>query len=726
MPARSAVMPLVLLALAGLTVVAYWPGLHGGFLFDDFANLPALGSSGPITNWPTFWRYITSGVADPTGRPLTMLTFLVDAQDWPASPFPFKRTNLILHLVNGALLFCLLQRLGRLGPLLANASPDRSAAKDAAPGFWRADLAAALGAALWTLHPLWISTTFYIVQREAMLPATFTLLGLLAWLRGREKILSGEVLRGFGWIGLGLGLATLCGLLSKANGILLPGLALVIEYVWLRRFPADLAGVGRATDGRRDVYRRVMWIFGWVPTIGVVAYLAWSGWTGFTVQPSARSWTLEERLITEPRIIVDYLSLLWVPRPFTPGLFNDHVVVARSLLSPWTTLPSILSVLGLIGGAWALRKRFPAWALVVLFYFYGQSLESTTIPLELYFEHRNYLPAMLFFWPLALWLCGVVPATCKQLASAADDDSIRHTGIKKRPLIASLSYGPAASPSTVRQVDSAKFILALVLICGLSGMTFVRAQLWGDTHEQALLWAKLNPDSARAQTNAAQLEMTAGQPEQAIKRLDAALIEAPDQLQLALNLIGAHCMNQTLTPQVLAQAQHVMSISRDPGALLSHWFESSIDLAVDGQCQGLTLDSLEHLLRAGLANPELADEPGRHQDLLHFKGRIALARKDSIGALADFNAALDQDPRPGIALTQAALLGGAGYPAAGLSHLDHYASLKHDGAAGTAIAFGMPRVHEWVLQQQHYWPHETTRLRGTLRKDAEQAPFDHQ
>src|SRR3546814_20068069 len=105
-----------------------------------------------------------------------------------------------------------------------------------------------------------------------------------------------------------------------------------------------------------------------------------------------------------------------IPRPprFTrtytlfpyPPLFrsNDHIPASTSLWSPATTLPAILVVFGLIVGAWLLRRRRPALAAAVLFYFVGQSLESSTVALELYFEHRNYLPAMLMFWPLALWL----------------------------------------------------------------------------------------------------------------------------------------------------------------------------------------------------------------------------------------------------------------------------------------------------------------------------------
>jgi hypothetical protein len=71
-----------LFALLGLTWLAYHPGLSGGFLFDDYNNLDALGNNGPVASWPVFWRYLTSGTADPLGRPLSLLSFLIDARDW--------------------------------------------------------------------------------------------------------------------------------------------------------------------------------------------------------------------------------------------------------------------------------------------------------------------------------------------------------------------------------------------------------------------------------------------------------------------------------------------------------------------------------------------------------------------------------------------------------------------------------------------------------------------
>src|SRR5688572_2168657 len=112
-PRRSAWPWWALAGLLALAWCAYRPGLSGGFLFDDFANLPSLGAGGRIDNAAAFWRYLTSGSADPTGRPVSLLSFLIDARDWPADAAPFLRTNVLLHLLNGALLFVLLRTLGR-------------------------------------------------------------------------------------------------------------------------------------------------------------------------------------------------------------------------------------------------------------------------------------------------------------------------------------------------------------------------------------------------------------------------------------------------------------------------------------------------------------------------------------------------------------------------------------------------------------------------------------
>jgi protein O-mannosyl-transferase len=673
-------LPLLLL-LAAATWIAYAPGLHGGFLFDDFGNLPAIGATGPVDNWPTFWRYITSGTADPTGRPLTLLTFLLDARDWPAAPYAFKFTSLVLHLVNGTLLTLLLRRLGH------------EAFKTTDPH--RINLAAVVGAGFWLLHPLFASTTLYIVQREAMLPATFTLLGILAWLHGRRAVQWGRQPSGTLWIALGLGGCTILGVLSKANGALLPALALVVEYVFLRSYPPYAATDAAPADER--AYRYVMLLLAWLPTALVATYLLQQGWSGLTQGiSSVRPWTLYQRLITEPRVLLDYLDLLWLPRPFTPGLFNDHIQASASLWSPVSTLPALLAVLVLIMGAWLLRRRWPAIALAILFYFAGQSLESSTVALELYFEHRNYLPAMLMFWPLALWLCGVrMTQGSLRIASSIAAEAV-----------------PAGSTNKTAQI--AKLGLAVLILLGLGLMTHARTSLWGNSHDQALLWAKLNPGSPRAQANAAQVEMTAGHPERAVSRLLGPLTKSPDEVQLAINLFSAKCLLGHIDNSTLAASREALRTTRDPGTLLVSWFERAMEHVAHPPCPQLSYATLSSLLRSALANPYLATNPGRQQDLHYLLGRLALMQGDANTALAEFNQALDQQVRISAALKQAALLGSSGFPEQGLAHLDHLAA---EPQQADKPGIGMPRIHTWVLQHQQYWPKELAQLRATLRDD---------
>src|SRR6185312_5867643 len=142
----------------------------------------------------------------------------------------------------------------------------------------------------------------------------------------------------------------------------------------------------------RRTHLTLLIALGVIPTVIVLGYLFGTGvhglWVGGPV--GVRSWSTGQRLLTEPRVLIDYLKLLWLPRPFSTGLFNDQYIASTSWLHPATTLPAMLAVLGLIAGAWIQRVRHPALALAVLFYFAGQVLESSAIPLELYFEHRNY------------------------------------------------------------------------------------------------------------------------------------------------------------------------------------------------------------------------------------------------------------------------------------------------------------------------------------------------
>lgn len=650
----AAAIPLTILLLTAWWALA--PGLAGSFIFDDFANLPALGEYGPVDNAKTLLYYLTSGIADPTGRPIATLSFLIDANNWPADPAPFKRSNILLHLLNGWLLFTLLLRLGRY-----TTRTDRQVM-----------LAALLGTGLWLLHPLWASTVLYVVQREAMLSGTFILLGILAYLRGRDMIAARPAAAAF-WIVAGVGMCTLLALLSKPNGILLPLYIAVIEFIFLRSqtlLSEPPLALSRCL--RTAIYP---------PVFALLAYLLYCGWRGIVFGvPSFRPWTLGQRLLTEPRVLVDYLYQLIVPHPYSRGLFNDSFPISSDWLHPWTTLPALLLIAGLIACAIAWRKRYAALALAILFYFAGQLMESSTLALELYFEHRNYVPAMLLFWPLALWLT---------------------------------ESGGAAR---------VKYALATCVLLLLVVETHAAATLWGETDIQALVWAAQNPDSPRAQSFAASAERSKGRYAQAEARLRKALATQPDEIQLAINLLGARCQQGSVGSTDLAQAESALRRGRHGGPEALGWVSEAIVIVRDRKCQGLTAESLKQLIEAARENRQIRDRPRYVQSLLNLEGQIALIENKAELARQKFDAALQADPRAEAALQQAALLGSNGYAQAGLEQLALYRQLAPQ-EGGQAIR-DMGSLHAWLLYKGGYWEHEIEQMHETLIQDVHKKPID--
>jgi hypothetical protein len=209
--------------------------------------------------------------------------------------------------------------------------------------------------------------------------------------------------------------------------------------------------------------------------------------------------------------------------------------------------------------------------------------------------------------------------------------------------------------------------------------------------------------------------MSAGYPAHAAALVQPALAREPDEVQLALNLFGAQCQLGYIDPSTLIAARTALNTTRDPGTLLTSWFVRIMDQVAQPPCQQLTFQNIGGLLDAALSNPRLIAVAGRQQDLYYLKGRLALIQGDANTALIDFNRSLDLQVRVSAALEQAALLGSSGFPQQGLAHLDHYEAQRDQSPQP---AFGMPGIHEWVLQRQQYWPKELARLRATLRKDA--------
>ena len=634
---------LALLALLVLAYFVYLPGLSGGFIFDDFVNLNAIGATGPVDNWQTFLRYVTSGTADPTGRPLAMATFLIDARDWPADPRAFLTTNVLIHLLNGVLLFKLIESLGEW----VGDSPRK--------GSWNALLAAGI----WLLHPLWVSTTLYAVQREAMLPATFTILGLLAFLRGRHQWMQSNGDSGAPWMIMGIMGGTILAILSKANGILLPILALVLEST-------VVAFKQNSTRGRE------LGLLGWVllrvPTLVVLGYLL-SFLPTMHADLGVREWNIAQRILSEPRAICTYLALLAIPRSVSSGVYNDGFEPSLGLFDPATTGASLLFLVAIPFLAWRFRRSYPAACASILFFLAGHLLESTTVPLELFFEHRNYLPAILLFWPLARWISAVRVRVAIRVASAC-------------------------------------LILALMAVT-----TLQRTELWGNPSALSAISAQTNPQSSRAQVAAGMSLINAGQPARALEILEPMWDERPQDLQLALNVVSAKCAGPGLSARDVERVAQTLHQASTGLRLVHNWLTNMIEASRTNLCAGLTLPAAGIWVEAFQSNPAVTSDPGNAQDVEPLLAKLAIARHQPLVALEHFNRAFVAFPTPDVVARNVAYLASNGEYQRAIDHLDYFEAnqslLRKPG-------LGMPIIHSYVLEQQHYWPREFAVLRMKL------------
>jgi tetratricopeptide (TPR) repeat protein len=127
------------------------------------------------------------------------------------------------------------------------------------------------------------------------------------------------------------------------------------------------------------------------------------------LKPSAyahRSFTLVQRLLTEPRILVDYLHWTILPNPMVLSLYHDEFAKSTGVLSPWTTLGSMLLLAALIVIAVLVYKRNPLIALGIGWFFAGQLLTATIVPLELVYEQRMYFSSIGVLLALGALLLG--------------------------------------------------------------------------------------------------------------------------------------------------------------------------------------------------------------------------------------------------------------------------------------------------------------------------------
>jgi hypothetical protein len=440
---------LALVAIWLLGLLAFWHALDGPWLLDDVRlrdAIAALGSQGLGAlaggGWQTHLFLGESGI----GRPLAMASFGLNALV-SDEIFGFKLVNLLLHLVNGTLVYSLARLLFSVRARASAPVPELAVA------------AAALVAALvWTVHPLQVSTVAYVVQRTTLLSALFSLWAMLLYARLRLRELAGAPAVGpLAWA-LPLLILPSLAVLANENGVLIPFFLLALELALFR-----LSGPVR-TRRLLAVYFALALVLAGALALRLllVPEAMAPGFSGLLFGPG-------ERLLTEARVVAGYVGQVFVPRLGDLAFYYDGIVHSRGWLEPPTTLLSALFLLALAGLGLALLRRRPVAAFGTLLFFAGHATESTFLPLELAFEHRNYLPSL-----------GLILAAVDLIA------------------------GAGGAVGRLSPVIGASAVAAVFGIC------LLRAVSWGSAEQIELTGIAANPPSQRARAGLAQLLIEQG------------------------------------------------------------------------------------------------------------------------------------------------------------------------------------------------------------------------
>lgn len=462
-------------------VLLYFPGIHGALYYDDFSNLKNLPDVGSLSS---ALEFIFGGHAGPLGRPIALLSFVPFASTWPENSEAILFFNILVHAVN----FILLWVLGF--KLIENVGLKASRKKV----FYMSMIAALM----WVVLPLLVSTSLIAIQRMTSLSSMFGLLGLLGFICSYNlKHISqyrGLTVQLF-WLGMG----TTLSVLTKESGAIFPVYALLIDIIVVKK-------IGKIRDA--SFIRRMVLL---LPVCFILYYISPLNIDWFS-QSSFRGFSPLQRLYTEAYVLWEYLCKAFIPQsPTSYGPFHDYYAVREFNLATFAAVSAWLVAMILA----VLSFKRSIWIFFAVFWFLaGHLIESSTVMLEIYFEHRNYIAVY--------------------------------------GLCLAFTVGAWTAPGKLSTILPAFQVVYIIL---LAAILFAMTNLWGSPNKAADIWASTHPGSARAALHAVLIETHQGQNtiasrgktsnndrfEFALKVLDRTKGVCPDCLDVRLQALLYSC-----------------------------------------------------------------------------------------------------------------------------------------------------------------------------------------
>jgi len=365
-------LSLLLITAAGS--LCYAGTLDAPFIFDDFTNI--VDNAHIRLSEIRLDAIAEAGWQSPSHRrPVANISFALNYLFGGYDVRGFHIANIFIHIINSLLVYAFSLALLRdrvdagAGNRLRNSLPfDRHGLSYGIP---------LLAGLIFAIHPVQIQSVTYIVQRMNSLATLFYLASFLLYRSGRitlaqpKRYLPWSV--GFLFWILALGAKEIAITLPVAVGLYEWFIVRDLRIGWTRIHAIAVAGV--------------ICLLATVTAIVVGE----SVYSGIISSYEGRDFGIMQRLLTQPGVIVLYISLVLFPHPSRLNLLHP-VTVSESVIDPLSTLYAMVLILVLIATAAVFARRYRLFSFCTFWFFLHMIVESTVIGLEMIYEHRLYLP----------------------------------------------------------------------------------------------------------------------------------------------------------------------------------------------------------------------------------------------------------------------------------------------------------------------------------------------
>jgi len=348
----------VLILIAASAFLVYSNTIKAEFHFDDMTSIIV---QSRITSFKTFsdinyWLQFDN-------RPVSDLTFALNYHFGQLHVTGYHIINLILHTLNGWLVFLLILKLLSFRNFI-----DESIVKNKY-------IIALFAALIFTVHPIQTQAVSYIVQRMTSLSSLFYLVAVYLYLLGRlEFVNKQKKIKSLILLFLAC-FSGVLGVLSKQDAITFPAAFVLVELFFIRN------------KNGKPYYRYLITI------VTLLCFLVLAIILSGHLPVETETVSRKNYLLTQFRVIVKYIQLAFLP-------INQNVDYDFKISSTFWNLPvlgSFLLILALIALSVVLYRKKRLISFGILWFFLTMSVTSSIFPIrDVIFEHRLYLPLMGF------------------------------------------------------------------------------------------------------------------------------------------------------------------------------------------------------------------------------------------------------------------------------------------------------------------------------------------